>query len=202
MSTLDYIKDKYHLSYEVSMPIILRRIGRHSGIKELFRELGFRTGAEIGTRIGTYARELCIALPQLKLYCIDPWKVYPDYDEIPDQAQLDSQFESTIKTLAPYNCKIMHEESMVAVKHFEPNSLDFVFIDANHEFKYVLDDITQWTKTVRPGGIIFGHDYMPDHEGVMRAIQEYVKKNSINPWFVLHVGGPVVDCWMFVKPEE
>ncbi len=200
MNTLDYIQEKYHLSYDVPMPIVLKGIGRHSGFKDVLRELNVKTGAEIGTRLGRYARELCSAIPNLKLYCIDPWKVYPGYVEISDQASMERQFESTKKTLAPYNCEIIREESMVAVKRFAPASLDFVFIDANHEYTHVRNDITRWTKKVRPGGIIFGHDYAPDHQGVMRAVHEYVRKNSINPWFVLHVNGQT-DCFMFVKPQ-
>ena len=90
---------------------------------------------------------------------------------------------------------------MEAVKGFKKDTLDFVFIDGNHEFSFVLDDITKWAKVVRPGGIVFGHDYMPDHDGVMRTVQEYITKNKIYPWFILHVRGQA-DCWMFVKPEN
>jgi predicted O-methyltransferase YrrM len=182
------------------MPIILKGIGRHSKFKELMRELDFKTGAEIGTRLGSFARELCIALPDLKLYCIDPWKYYPEYDEIPDQSQLDSQYEATKKRLTGYNCEIIRKTSMDAVKKFVPNSLDFVFIDGNHDYKFVLEDIAEWTKIVKPGGIIYGHDYMPDHPGVMQAIHEYISKNSINPWFILRTGRQA-DCFCFVKKE-
>jgi predicted O-methyltransferase YrrM len=200
-STLEYIQKKYSLSYDSPMPIILKGIGRHSRFKELLRELGFKTGVEIGTRVGTYAKELCLALPELKLYCIDPWKYYPEYDEIPDQSQLDSQYEAAKKRLTGCNCEIIRKTSMDAVKKFVPNSLDFVFIDGNHNYKFVLEDIAEWTKMVRPGGIIYGHDYMPDHPGVMQAIHEYISKNSISPWFVLRTGRQA-DCWCFVKKEK
>jgi len=200
MNTLDYIKEKYLLSYDVPMPIILKGIGRHSGFKGLMAELGFKAGAEIGTRIGAYAKELCLALPGLKLYCIDPWKAYPEYNEISDQSQLNRQFERAKRTLTPYGCEIIREESMNAVRRFGPNSLDFVYVDGNHDYKYALEDITEWTKIVRPGGIVYGHDYTNDHQGVMQAVHEYISKNSISPWFVLRVGRQA-NCFMFVKKE-
>lgn len=203
MNTLNFIKEKYQLSYDVPMPIILRRIGRHSGFKELLKELDFRTGAEIGTKEGNYARELCVALPKLKLYCIDPWKAYDNYQEswAEDQKTMDALFKRTKKRLSGFNCEIIRKTSMEAVRDFKPNSLDFVFIDGNHEYSYVLDDIVKWTQVLRSGGVIFGHDYTPNHQGVMQAVQEYIGKNNICPWFILRVGGSVVDCWMFVKPE-
>jgi SAM-dependent methyltransferase len=201
VNTLNYIKEKYNLSFDSPMPIILKGVGRHSGFKELLKELGFTSGAEIGTRVGSYAKELCIAIPKLKLYCIDPWKIYPGYEETFEPGEIDRQFEEAKERLSPYNCEIIKKESMEAVREFEPESLDFVFIDGNHEHKYVLEDISEWTRKVKPGGIIYGHDYMPDHPGVMSAVHEYISKNSIYPWFVLRVGRQA-DCFCFVKKEE
>jgi predicted O-methyltransferase YrrM len=47
-----------------------------------------------------------------------------------------------------------------AADDFLDNSLDFVYIDAGHRFDDVVQDIIKWTKKVRKGGIISGHDYM------------------------------------------
>src|SRR3989344_5884343 len=107
-STLEYIKKKYHLSYDISMPIILKRIGRHSGLKELFRELGFQTRAEIGTKSVTYAKEFCIAHPDLKIYCRDTWKAYKGYQEewVGNQKSMDALYEETKTRLCDYNCVI------------------------------------------------------------------------------------------------
>ena len=202
MNALNHIKTKYQLSYGVPMPVILKGIGRHSGIKDVFLELGFRSGAEIGTRDGNYAEELCQDLPDLQLYCIDPWKIYKDYQEvwIKDQKSMDALFKDIKRKLSKYNCKIIRKTSMEAVKSFKSNSLDFVFIDGNHNYNYVLDDISKWSRVVRAGGIIFGHDYSQDYSGVIRAVQEYIKNNNIKPWFLLKVGGQA-DCWMFVKQD-
>ena len=87
------------------------------------------------------------------------------------------------------------------IVEFEDGSFDFVFIDGNHEYSHVLEDITEWTKKVKPGGIVCGHDYKEDkvnNYGVIEAVNEYVHDNHIAPWFILRKKG-LVDCWMFIK---
>ena len=51
--------------------------------------------------------------------------------------------------------------------------VDFVFIDAEHTYEGVRDDIIAWSPKVRPGGIIAGHDYTPERfPGVVAAVDE------------------------------
>jgi len=125
-----------------------------------FKELGFTVGAEIGVDRGLYAEEICKANPSVRLFCIDPWKIYKENTDYFDQHILNVNCLNTGKRLAPYNCEIIRKSSMSAIKEFEDNSLDFVYIDANHNFKYVLEDIQEWSKKVKTGGIISGHDYI------------------------------------------
>lgn len=54
---------------------------------------------------------------------------------------------------------------------FEDQSIDFVFIDADHIYEHVRKDVLAWLPKVKPGGIIAGHDYNPPHE-VKRAVDE------------------------------
>ena len=89
---------------------------------------------------------------------------------------------------------------MDAVKDFEPNSLDFVYIDGNHYFDYVVEDIIHWSKIVRPGGIVSGHDYRKDKNEkvpfhIIQATHAYTDAHKISPWFVLARGA----TWFWVK---
>src|ERR1035437_6012055 len=97
-----------------------------------FKELGFTIGAEIGVDRGLYAEEICRANPGVKLFCVDPWKTYKDNTDYFDQHMLNVNYKNTIKRLAPYNCEIIKKSSMGVIKEFEDNTLDFVYIDANH----------------------------------------------------------------------
>jgi hypothetical protein len=42
-----------------------------------------------------------------------------------------------------------------------PEKLDFVYIDGNHIFKNVAEDLWEWSRKVRKGGIVAGHEYLP-----------------------------------------
>lgn len=52
---------------------------------------------------------------------------------------------------------------MAAAPDFKPESLDFVYIDGDHKFKYVAEDISEWFW--KKGGMIAGHDYFCTHPG-------------------------------------
>ncbi len=58
-----------------------------------------------------------------------------------------------------------------AHKLFKDESLDFVFIDADHSYEGVLEDIKLWHPKVKRGGTFAGHDY--DWTGVKAAVTEY-----------------------------
>ena len=66
-----------------------------------------------------------------------------------------------------------------AVHHFKDESLDFVFIDANHEYEEVKKDIELWYPKVKKGGIFAGHDYSDTWQGVVKAVNEWSLKNNI-----------------------
>src|SRR6266496_4362330 len=149
-------------------PILIPNFSRRNEFIQMLREREAKLGVEVGTDHGVYAKQLCEGIPELFLYCIDPWTAYIEGNE---------------------------------VKYFNDNSLDFVFIDGNHSYDYVLEDITEWTKKVKPGGIIAGHDYKLDainKYGVIEAVNKYVKDNHIAPWFIMQKRG-FVDCWCFFK---
>jgi len=183
-------------------PITLNHFGRRTAFIQMLAERGSKVGAEIGTDHGQYAQQLCEGISGLKLYCIDPWLPYTEGNNVHGQEDVDQIYEEAKKRLIPYDCRILKSTSMEAVKTFDDNSLDFVFIDGNHEYNYVFEDITEWTKKVKPGGIVAGHDYKVDpvnDYGVIEAVNEYTKDNHIAPWFILHAGGRLVDCWMMIK---
>jgi hypothetical protein len=148
----------------------------------------------------------------LKLYCIDPWE--PTYGYAENKEQNEIYFEQTKKRLEPYNCIFYREYSMDALDYFEDESLDFVYIDAGHDFKNVAMDICEWPKKVKKGGIVFGHDFKrhsrnrgaPHH--VVDIISAYTYAYGINPWFILgkpgHSDGQYAEgtrSWMFVKSQ-
>lgn len=55
------------------------------------------------------------------------------------------------------------------------NSLDFVYIDANHSYEGVKLDIFKSYEKIKTGGFICGHDYNNVyHPGVVKAVDEFL----------------------------
>lgn len=204
MDTFKYIVDKYKLDIGSQYIVDIPNIGRND-LAKLFAELGFNKGAEIGVEKGRYSEVLCQANPNLDLYSIDPW-VEEAYEQgIPDgQASFISAYAQTQKRLAPYpKCHIVRKYSAEALKDFEDNSLDFVYIDANHDFPNFVFDLHNWIKKVRPGGIISGHDYAvfsyKRFNHVKRALDAYARSYRMIPLFIVGrfeiVPGEIRDKW-------
>ena len=165
---------------------------------QYFKDKGFKVGAEIGTERGYFAKT--ILDKGLKLYCIDAWKVYGGYRDHTRQDKLDRYYEETKKLLEPYDCEIIREWSMDAVKQFEDESLDFVYIDANHDFQHATNDIAEWSRKVRKGGIVSGHDYVP-----YRSSCECQVKDVVDAWVHayrikdLQITTEDFPSWMYTK---
>jgi hypothetical protein len=201
MRTLAYVLKKFN-PISVESPIRLKF--KRDDMAGLFKELGFKVGAEIGVYQGHYSEVLCQKNPNLKLYCIDPWEVYETKVVDPnstDEKLAHDNFEATKKRLSPYNCKIIKNTSMEAIKEFKPNSLDFVYIDANHDREHVLEDIESWSKIVRDGGIVSGHDYGHYKDKTRnleskKVIDDYVEKNHK---ILFLVNRNYQTSWFFVK---
>lgn len=151
-------------------------------LAKYFAELDFKIGAEIGVCDGYYSEILCQNIPNLKLYAIDSWMLYDKYRNFARKSEYKKIYEDAQKLLAPYDCVLIKKLSMEAIKDFEDESLDFVYIDANHAYEFVKEDIREWSKKVRKSGIISGHDYYitkSGNTGVVDAVNEYVKEYNL-----------------------
>jgi predicted O-methyltransferase YrrM len=69
--------------------------------------------------------------------------------------------------------------SLDAVSLYENRSLDFIFIDASHEYEDVKKDIIAWYPKLKLGGIIAGHDYT-SYDGVKKAVDEILINKNLN----------------------
>jgi predicted O-methyltransferase YrrM len=88
---------------------------------------------------------------------------------------------------------------MDAISDFEDSSLDFVYIDANHTYEAATEDIREWSKKVRPGGIVAGHDYVnTEGYGVIQAIHEHIQEKGIKTLFITSKDRS--PSWFYIKP--
>lgn len=192
IDTLQYINNKYNIHTGRQQVVDIPNMGR-ADMATLFAELDFKKGAEIGVEKGLYSEVLCKANPSLHLSCIDPWEASayePDVHGVAsDQESYDNQNKETVDRLALYNCTIVRKNSMAALEDFEDGSLDFVYIDANHDLVNFISDLHHWEKKVKVGGIVSGHDYayfpFRKFNHVKRGLLTYVKCYNIAPLFIV-----------------
>lgn len=160
-------------------------------LPQFFLDMGFKIGAEVGVDKGEFSEK--IAKSGLQLYSIDPWQYDRNYHESPIQKRLDFLYEHTKRILSPYpNVKIIRKTSMDALEDFEDESLDFVYIDGNHQFRYIAEDLAEWSKKVRKGGVICGHDYIytsgrtkAGTVHVIYVVNAFTKAYNIKNWWLL-----------------
>jgi hypothetical protein len=155
----------------------------------IFAEMGFTTGAEIGVWAGEYSEWLCKGIPGLSLTCVDPWQAYHDYPDHRDRDHISSVYAHAMKRLEPYGVTVIRKMSVDAAKDVPNRLLDFVYIDANHGFEYVVADLAAWIPKIRSGGVIAGHDYKtiatrPDLK-VVEAVNGWTTAHHVAPWYVL-----------------
>lgn len=79
------------------------------------------------------------------------------------------------------NMSVLHMSSMDAACMFKDGVFDLVYIDADHSYESVYNDIMAWRPKVKSHGFIAGHDFTdpiadPLHEGVSRAVTELLGK--------------------------
>lgn len=133
--------------------IEIPNVGRDD-LATFFAEQGYKVGAEIGVDQGLYTKVLCDA--GMKVYGVDAWEDYEGYQRKGKYANHIEEAQDNVKGL---DCELIHKYSMDALDGFEDESLDFVYIDANHTLPHVINDVWFWEHKVRKGGIVAGHDY-------------------------------------------
>lgn len=201
METVKFICKKFNV--DTSQDKIELMIGRFKDVPRLFRKLGFKKGVEVGVYRGLYSMWLFRMIPGINLTGVDKWEVYGDYKDynLKDIKEAEKEAKLIYKK---YGGKIIKDWSRDAVKKFKDESLDFVFIDGNHAYEYVVEDIALWSKKVKKGGIVYGHDY-DDYStrrrwkdmNVINAVDGWVKSYKIKPLFI--IAKNTNKSWMYVK---
>jgi predicted O-methyltransferase YrrM len=178
---------------------------RNWDVTELLRtliNLKPTAGAEIGVYNGDSAIDLMKFLVDCRIYLIDPWRhlpeeEYPEAANYPDEV-MEARYQLVTKLIKPYNAVTVRKRSCEAINDFEDNSLDFVYIDANHKYEAIKFDVENWHKKVRPGGIVSGHDFCWKHFGVIKAVSEHCSKIKLPKLFILRVS----DIWLYRKGQN
>lgn len=148
-----------------------------------FRDLGFTRGIEVGVCDGRYSEILMQTIPGLEMLGVDPYVPYYRYNDYRKATTLDSKLIEARNKLDGYkNYTLALGWSVEVAKWIQNESVDFVFIDANHKYEFVKEDIKTWYPKVRKGGILSGHDYYEfksGRGGVIPAVNEFVAEHGL-----------------------
>jgi hypothetical protein len=160
----------------------------------LCRAYGLAQGAEIGVWKGAYSERFCQA--GIRMLCVDPWESYPAWKDTKNALSGDEAIAfmeaarlQAVDRLSRYpGCQIVRAYSVPASRLVPNGSLDFVYLDGNHSYMAVIDDLLAWVPKVRAGGLIAGHDYRINPRKpfiqVVDAIRDFTGTRSITPWYV------------------
>lgn len=186
------------------MPIELRDFHRND-LAQLFAELGFKRGAEIGVAEGNYSEVLLKANPECELLLVDPWHHYSDNPQGKSKEKHEFAYNETLRKVQPYpHAQVCPDYSLNVAENIDDDYLDFAYVDGNHLFDYVIQDLIHWSNKVRSGGIVSGDDYYALDQkrwtggGVVEAVQAYTNAHRIPIWFIFQ--GHKSTDFMWVKP--
>lgn len=160
------------------------------------------TGAEVGVERAVFSKYICEKNPETTLIGIDPLLAYKGYREHVSQEKLDGFFDEVLERMKDKKFMFIRKTSLEATEDIGDESLDFVYIDANHSHEHSFADISAWHKKVRPGGIVSGHDYVRkkglDHMfGVKDALRDFCDKNNITEVTIWR--GDRSPSWSYIK---
>ncbi|NIW78425.1 MAG: hypothetical protein GWN16_02750, partial [Calditrichae bacterium] len=169
------IRKDFNIKENINPPFTGELRRRHRSTRNkiyvLFKKFGYSCGAEIGVYRGANAKNILKQVPDTKLYLIDVWD--------PQVKKMNRYYKQVKEIMQPYNVEVMRMPSMQAVTQFEDCSLDFIYIDAAHDFDNVMLDLIYWVPKVKVGGMICGDDYNVMAYGVTKAVNSYTFAHGI-----------------------
>lgn len=142
---------------------------RHA-LANLVERHGWTRGAELGVDKGILTGMLLRQCPDLKLIAVD---LFPNLERSKRVFGYESEHFDRLT--------VMKMSTADAARLVDDASLDFVFIDADHSYDAVMEDITLWAPKVRPGGWLGGHDFhQRKFPGVVEAVQRYFRGTDVH----------------------
>lgn len=120
-------------------------------------------GVEIGVFKGEWSRHL-LENWQGTLYMIDPWRPLSEeeYDDISNHQNHFDAYQQAMNSIKGYEDRAFMLRGLAEqlVNVFQDDSLDFVYIDGNHAYDWVKQDMELWWPKLKQGGLFAGHDYL------------------------------------------
>lgn len=144
-------------------------------------------GCEIGVWEGDFSAEILRVVRPSRLVLIDPWLFQPEFagawyggSLMKSQAEMDLVCERVHARFAGKSgLEILRGKTEEVEAAVAPGSLDWVYIDGNHDYAHVRRDLAFARRAVKPGGLVLGDDYDRGAAGqvppVTRAVNDELR---------------------------
>ena len=149
--------------------------------------------AEVGTYRGDFAAVIVRASNPRQLHLVDAWEYRPEdaYEGATygghaqaGQDGMDAMYESVVERFRTQidsgTVLVKRARSIDAAASFSEESLDWVYIDADHSYEAVKRDLEAYFRVVKPGGFLAGDDYGEEDrwfgQGVTQAVDEFAER--------------------------
>jgi hypothetical protein len=139
----------------------------------------------VGVAEGHFSLAICKNNPGVEHHAVDPWHPYKRQGTVlKDWNAQERCLQLAHEKLDPYGVTFHRKTSLEGAKDFEDGSLDYVYIDGDHEFDGIMLDLIVWSPKVKTGGIVAGHDYYRFRgAGVIQAVNLYTHMHNIEEWY-------------------
>ncbi|CAN0884841.1 hypothetical protein LINGRAHAP2_LOCUS14960 [Linum grandiflorum] len=161
----------------------------------LIQKVRPRVIIEVGTFLGASAIHMAALTRELGLdtviLCVDDFRGWPGFR---DKFEFVKYVNGDVLLLYQFmqNAAYSNSTGSVLPVPFSAGSAlqklcewgvygDLIEIDAGHDFNSAWADINRAYRILRPGGVIFGHDYftVADNRGVRRAVNLFAQMNGL-----------------------
>lgn len=135
---------------------------REYSILEYLNESKSKVGVEIGVFKGEFSKSI-LENWEGTLYLVDPWRALgQEYVDSSNHEFHSTAYKDTINSIDGFEDRaiMIRSLSSQAVDLFEDGSLDYVYIDGNHAYDFVKQDLEIWWPKLKSGGLMAGHDYL------------------------------------------
>ena len=155
---------------------------------EIFENKPIRA-IEIGCYTAVNSKDILNVLNVKELVIIDPYEKYSDFPDY-NENLLTNANDIAKKRLSKFSDKVswVKEYSSDAIP-FLNGQFDFIYIDGNHEYEFVYQDMINYFNILAPGGIMGGHDI--SDSGVHKAFVKFLNHNDVTDfgikepdWFI------------------
>lgn len=165
-------------------------------------------GAEIGVADGAYSTAILDTAQPSELHLIDPWSHLEPGSDLLQAAELltevgktqargeqfaappansegDKQYATIVARFeGDPRVRLYRQYSYKVAPGLADAFFDFVYLDGNHNYEFVLRDLQDFAPKLKPGGLLFGHDFFENafaqeqHYGVIEAVNTFLKRSD------------------------